>query len=37
MNHSQNIVDKILQATNNGLDIIQEIFPQATDKKNFRF
>lgn len=36
MNHSQNIVDKILQATNNGLDIIQEIFPQATDKRNFR-
>jgi hypothetical protein len=36
MNYSQNIVDKILQATNNGLDIIQEIFPQATDKRNFR-
>lgn len=36
MNHSQNIVDKILQATNNGLDIILEIFPQATDKHNFR-
>ena len=36
MNHSQNIVDKILQATNNGLDIILEIFPQANTSQNFR-
>ena len=36
MNHSQNIVDKILQATNNGLDIILEIFPQANTRQNFR-
>ena len=36
MNHSQNIVDKILQATNNGLDIILEIFPQANTRHNFR-
>lgn len=30
------IADKILEMTNGGLDIIQEIYPQATPNKNFR-
>ncbi|MBO6184233.1 MAG: hypothetical protein J6O88_05985 [Chryseobacterium sp.] len=30
------VADKILVLTNKGLDIIQEIYPQATPKKNFK-
>lgn len=33
---SNSLLDKILDATNGGLDIILEYYPNATDKKNFK-
>lgn len=32
----RDIEEKLLEATNYGLDIIHRLYPQATDKKNFR-